>query len=1416
MRYMSFNRRDQRQGVVLLVVIAMLTLFAAVGLAFVFYAESEATAANLTVQAGSKSAPDADPELLLSYFLSQFIYGTNNPGSAIRGHDLGTTMFGNNPNALNAAAYSGTERLHYPLDATANQLAGLDNYYYPNCQVYTNDGFRRDPEFYGTTASPSYGYRAGNAPYTYPDMSNMFLARVDADGSVIAPSFRRQWAEQVIGPDLVANPARRRYAFLYPDGMPGVGYHNGLDGKGNALNTSSGQPLGSFNPVDADAGGYVRNLDFSRGFLVGYANGSAIYANNDSYWLDLGWPVMTAPNGKKYKALFAPLITDLDNRINLWVSGNQAGANVTHVSNQGYGTTEINLNRVVATQAELNWLFGKRPYSGQPPNLPTRDGPNYARIDANGVNGGKPQLPGTYGKAPNNLFVFPNYQQYPANPWYSTVPPELQNHPLGFNYFGAFSSANNRPYRASNSEAILRYLGTGAPAATSSLFKNMPNTFASPSAANPGKTRNLLTALSASLDRIQAAPFINFNPATGVYAYNAIRRYPIGAPSLTQTDYSQPAPNFGTSEFTLDYRSKLANRVRINLNRISSSAYDYPSPDSDLNEIVDYPNNSGKYPNAKAQFDKAQAARISLAADIYQVFVLATGAQDPNKLATESDVNSTQFQAARWLAQLSVNIVDYIDNDDFITPYPWYSKPANSVFPNNPALEFAYGTEVPRLVLSEVYAQLDNNPADAVNLNDPTTWKATGYSLNVWAELLNPFTNSSAGNFGATADPFPYEGGNARLKVQGYDKTGNVLDLGAAYQVVLSKPNDPNLTVVSNTRGDYTPVQTPAASVANDMDQGSIAFVAPANGNASGLPGPPVAGKLNGYQGYYVLAPKANFLGAVTVDMANNVMIGSRDPGLTATSSYQSKGMSWQYGVADVDPTKPLPSPTVLLQRLACPYLKWNDPYTAGAPNDPTAPYNPFVTVDYVTNTKTNNNVVFNGAGPLLNSLPPDQINVKFSTVFASQGRRQPYAAARLFDQTVVNLATQPKNTFFAANLPSDAPFNWLVQLDRPVVNAMELLHVSGFYPYQLTQQFITFNPNGTENLLYQHYAPWQDPQAMIYRALELFGVPNNLLGTSMGGRVPGKININTLNENINTDNSTGTVWGALCDQRGGVNGFSSFQPNDVNTLFSNLIQSRTPNQMAGSNGLFVPGQSDRPFKPFATGFIPNPAIPPPFAQYPGGAGLDDTLLRTTTAVPNQLVPQPATQSLYGNLALGVPNQPNVTLHPYQRTELLQKIFNNVGTTSNVFAVWLTVGFFEVQDVDAAGNAIVPAKIGSEIGRDQGRQVRHRMFAIVDRTNMQLFSTSGTYNAATQQLTLATPNGVNLPQGTTLLLDVSQNTTEVVAVTASANNNWTFTASLQTIGTGNVTVTCRGNPGPQPAYNPRNDPLVVPHFTIIQ
>src|SRR5262249_47307474 len=87
-------------------------------------------------------------------------------------------------------------------------------------------------------------------------------------------------------------------------------------------------------PYPDDATGDVKNL-------LGAPGG------NDSYWIDLGLPVETLSDGTKYKPLFAALIVDLDNRININASGNIRGQSNGHASNQCWGLWEMSLAQVL-------------------------------------------------------------------------------------------------------------------------------------------------------------------------------------------------------------------------------------------------------------------------------------------------------------------------------------------------------------------------------------------------------------------------------------------------------------------------------------------------------------------------------------------------------------------------------------------------------------------------------------------------------------------------------------------------------------------------------------------------------------------------------------------------------------------------------------------------------------------------------------------------------------------------------------------------------------------------------------------------------------------------------------------------------------------------------------------------------------
>ena len=189
----------------------MLALFAALGLSFVYYAESQALTARASVGAMQARHADFDPEFLLGHFLNQLLFDVkDDPAgvySAMRGHSLMRSMWGapydlNSNGSVDLAnttvAFHGAGRLHftYPKAAPA-PLQMRDDQQLVNYTYFPADGFVRDPEREGLRADPKAprgAYLGGvHAPYTYPDLDNMYLAAVQADGAVLTPSFHRPW-----------------------------------------------------------------------------------------------------------------------------------------------------------------------------------------------------------------------------------------------------------------------------------------------------------------------------------------------------------------------------------------------------------------------------------------------------------------------------------------------------------------------------------------------------------------------------------------------------------------------------------------------------------------------------------------------------------------------------------------------------------------------------------------------------------------------------------------------------------------------------------------------------------------------------------------------------------------------------------------------------------------------------------------------------------------------------------------------------------------------------------------------------------------------------------------------------------------------------------------------------------------------
>ncbi|MBY0523682.1 MAG: hypothetical protein K2R98_09790 [Gemmataceae bacterium] len=1323
-----------RGGVILLVVITLLTLFAVVGITFVIYAQAEASAARIYRESESLQRPDMDPEMLLAYFLGQLVYDTDNPHSALRGHSLARSMYGK---AGNTVPFNGTGRVHTNADPAQDDFYKID---------YTNyaGGAPRDPDQYG---SP-------NAPYTYPDYNNMFLAAVRAsDGAVLIPSYART-NPQAGNPAITLRPNRT--------------YHT------------------AFPPME-DAGGDVKNLADSPGVLIDPAANT--YASNDSVWVDVGFPVMKGPDGRKFKPLFAPLIQDLDNRVNLNVHGNKFGTWSTNpasagaladrgtfwsASEHGWSPWEVNPYKVMrGMEGPEEWngewrrvLLGNNGVKGRydaqdwfyatPAPLMTPPeywivGKFYSMTDANCHIPGKGNL-SVPGCPP---FVwFPNWAGTPGCSATAAFPstqtdyardnfgggddsfyPNFYNFfdPSGWNMFRA--GPKDRRFAASELEALLRYGDKGSPALRSDLFLLCPKSFAD------AKARRLVTTHAFDVDRPGVVPWI-WDPTANPYTLAAQASTPTGSAfSFPALPLGAPPAN---SEFGPDGRAVTAALSRINLNRKLPV---YPTPDANTQQMD------------AAGFKTAQDARQLFAKDIFEVLRKVTGAGDPNDAA----LPATQKDALRYLAQLAVNIVDFIDGDDYLTPFNWADK------------EWVFGTELPRLVINEAYAEMTNHDTDLAA--NAATAATKPYQVKFWAELHNPLRNDNLWNLRDYAW--------ARLATPAGEPI---------YQFVIATQPNNDMRKASNTLGDPDaanikavvakwepePAPAPQPTLAADL----LKAVAPANDCAT--PGPD-----GGNTGYYLLGPKDNFPGT-----------GGPTPTLRVKAQ-QVNGVNSQmfYELPiTTDLTQPMPKHTLLLRRLACVHMP--------AQLDPTKDnYNPYVTVDYLEDVPTNDAVKFDDKAAR-NVQTVANVALRKST-----GRNQPYAA----DKTQQNdqsdpanqLQGQPQHTFFKINYKKVSPFDWLTFVDRPVFNPMELLQVSGYKPHELTQQFMTGGVNAQNQPAnkHGHRAPWFDQNARIYRLFEFLEGGMLMQGVTVGGRTLGKININTM-----WDVET---LRALADPRPS----DYFTEDDVNAAFASLSQLRTPGTK--------PGTADRPFRGMATAVAPAND-----AQYPNGMGIDDTFFRAAGDANN-----PARR------LFEVANLPNYANgHPYLKYQMMTKIFGNVTTRSNVFAVWLTVGFFEVLDDSDPSK---PPVLGKEIGRAENRHVRHRMFSVVDRTNLTIdpnnagkpgatpffmHTLSAVANPGAATITLPALSGryeegsFGIATNSKLVID-SGARQEVITVTNANYATRQLTATFANkhdgvaIGITNVGAsTLMGNPGPQPFFDPRNQSYsgIVRHFSIIE
>lgn len=1409
LRSSTYGQSQKRRGVAILIVISILTLIAIVGVSFVYFSDSQQIAARYFKESdydrfrsssggggggggGNDRPPSIPCSLLINWSMSQLIYDVNDDihgaASALRGHSLARSMYGYNDQTLNVVPFNGVGRLEFQHPNQNNRLfktfEGLSDRPLINYQFHENRNDQtgalvrdaiRDPERYGsrdTLNDPRPVHTGGyNVSYTYPDENNLFLAAVNADGYVITPSFHREWISGV--------PANVIASQNTAAGQNPLGKYQVLFPRQREM-TANFEPPTRY--------GHVKQLDGAPG-------------GNDSFFMDLGYPVQVADDGRKFKPLFAFLVVDLDNRINANYHGNMmtGGLPGDHGSNMGLGPWEVNPKYVLrgdspnnlANAIEWKNLFiGKDLIPGRyglgpnavpqsaPPNPPSADPGKQRRFlaqwDMDGDAEDRLRLPGEIqgtGSQINPVFNFNASQQTgyengglnePLRHASLFDPQRPEGDYLRDNN-GNFVRDNNgnyiprwddRAFGLQNVKLLLAHAFQGNEALSSELAQLCPVSFGGipnlPTTAAHIKVRNLITTASWDVNRPSISPWLydrsahpyqraSWNPllppvgqAVNFPANNLNDRFtravpqhsdfrtPGGAVADPQADWRgfrgllnvANVPNASLSDPRVQQVYAALQR-RMDLNRKLTS---YPHQDyegKNLDSAAQVALFHSSYAANNARYLQAKAERELFAEEIYRNLLLITGTRPPTANVPQTDA---ELYPRRWLAQLAVNIVDFIDEDEVSTSFNFLSNhmdglPVDNVasgvqvstkplHDNNTELDidpipvgvplpggggnppeeeliafqqpqqipaadrellpryWVFGTELPQVVLNEALCEAE--------LPQDTTDPAAVVGIKVWAELFCPLSNA------ATLRPELQQQDNQPVPL--YSQDGNY----SIYELVVANGTENGPTALHADSGNS--VGAPRSRRA------TVAFTA----NVAQVGNGTQRSEIDPKQEEYVIVGPG-------VKEANDTI-----KNLPASTKWH-KAANLQYQIKYSngwvpDDTKGV---TVLLRRLANPHLP---PDHRPVVNNQVNPaYNPYVTIDYIEDVQ-----------------PQDVKGVPLQSI----GKRQPFAAAktRLAGQGDSN---NPKvHTLGQRNTPQQR-FDWLVHLDRPLSSPLELLNVSGVPPYHLTQRFIT-TPN--DDLAdFGHLVPWFDqdladqttePSHRLYRFFEHVQTHPRGFGIGPNDRVPGKININTIYDK--------ETFYALCDPQRS----NAFTAADVDAIWQQMLRMRSlgmnPTQPPDPNLPPVPGNiyrwtvtgGDRPFRGLSEGHLPGNDQQTTVLRgnqvLRRGRNINDTFLRQFDDFDNR-----SGYVVRGNLPrlFQLPVGRNqASVHPYQRYELMNKLYNQVTTRSNVFAVWVTAALFEVLD-----DRTSPPRLGKEIGIDEGTNQRCRWFSVIDRTQLQLY-----------------------------------------------------------------------------------------------
>lgn len=357
-RIANYWGHTDRKGSVLLVVLGLLLLLMLVGFTFFTFASQEHVAAEYYCDSMKSNYEGIDTDRLMDFALRQLIIG---PDESEKQSVLYPGTHSLVPNAIGTlSASKGVPKINdrRPFNGTGiNLISGpngevdvdqdfdgvADGGQFPklleinHSQLANNQNYTRAD--FLNPASGGIPFPSIDAGYTYPDINNVFLAYIDADAKnnlVITPSFHR--------PLVLRKPNGTPYSDWYaiantatrvlrphPDHMiVGTTYKRFLSGTAVSYGAQTIQPFfkrdGS-NKIICDANG---NNVYGEQGAWDNTGGPDYDVDNDGdsllegVLLDLGFPMQTLPDGRKYVVLYSMTVVDADGLINLNQAGNLA------------------------------------------------------------------------------------------------------------------------------------------------------------------------------------------------------------------------------------------------------------------------------------------------------------------------------------------------------------------------------------------------------------------------------------------------------------------------------------------------------------------------------------------------------------------------------------------------------------------------------------------------------------------------------------------------------------------------------------------------------------------------------------------------------------------------------------------------------------------------------------------------------------------------------------------------------------------------------------------------------------------------------------------------------------------------------------------------------------------------------------